>query len=91
MAQKTPVKKTGVKKAPAKKVETKSEVFIRLAEPRVLKVLRAFRILGNCSNRSNYEYTQEQVNKIFDSIGNSYELLVSKFTASKEQQEKFNL
>ena len=44
---------------------TKRERFIRIVEKRVKKILNDFDILGNCSNRSNYEYTDNDVKKIF--------------------------
>jgi len=48
--------------------ETKADRFKRVATRRTLKVLEALRILGNCSNRSEYEYTEEDVRKIFSAI-----------------------
>ena len=83
---------TGVKKAPVKKVvkETKSELFIRLATPRVEKVLKSLRILGNCSNRGNYAYSQEQVDKMFEVITTAVRDTFGKFTKSKQEQESFN-
>ncbi|MEO0067943.1 MAG: hypothetical protein ABIK23_02270 [candidate division WOR-3 bacterium] len=48
--------------------ETKAERFKRVATRRTLKVLEALRILGNCSNRSEYEYTEEDIKKIFNAI-----------------------
>ena len=87
---KIPPKKPGIKKTPVKKVETKSEIFIRLAAPRVQKVLKSFRILGNCSNRTNYEYSAEQIEKMFNKIDEAYVSLVSSFTPSKQEQENFS-
>ena len=45
--------------------ETKRDKFLRLAENRVNKVLDDLRILGHCGNRSNYDYTDEDVRIIF--------------------------
>ncbi len=44
--------------------ESKSSRFKRKAEARVDKITKMLRLLGNCSNKSNYEYTEEQVGKI---------------------------
>ena len=41
--------------------ETKRERFVRLAEARTNKILDMIKLLGNCSSRSNYEYTDEDV------------------------------
>lgn len=46
----------------------KRENFIRLAENRTNKILEMVRLLGNLSNTSNYTYTKEDVNKIFNAI-----------------------
>lgn len=47
--------------------ETKSERFIRIATPRVNKVINALDILSNCAG-ATYEYTEEQVEAMFDAI-----------------------
>ena len=41
--------------------ESKADKFVRLGEYRVNKVIDAIGRLENLSNRTNYEYTQEQV------------------------------
>lgn len=69
--------------------ETKAELFNRLAKLRVEKVLRSLRILGNCSNRSNYSYTQEQIQKIFSTIHTAVDNIAMKFSKSKKEQESF--
>lgn len=51
-----------------KKEETKREKFVRIAENRTNKILATLELLGNCSNINTYEYTQEDVNKIFNAI-----------------------
>ncbi len=48
--------------------ETKSEKFTRLAVPRINKVLNGLDSLGKLSNRSSYEYSDEQVEKMFAAI-----------------------
>lgn len=49
-------------------VETKREKFVRIAEARTNKIISMIQLLGNCSNQSQYEYTQRDVNKIFNAI-----------------------
>ena len=48
--------------------ETKHERFERIAANRTNRIIDTLRLLGNCSNRSNYEYTDEEVKKIFAAI-----------------------
>ena len=45
--------------------ESKADKFVRLGEYRVNKVIDAIGRLENLSNRTNYEYTQEQVEVMF--------------------------
>jgi hypothetical protein len=46
----------------------KTEKFKELAQKRVEKALKDVRLIGNLSNRGSYEYTDEQVGKIFDAL-----------------------
>ena len=52
----------------AKSKETKREKFVRMAEARTIKIISMVRLLGNCSNRLAYEYSEKDVNKIFSAI-----------------------
>lgn len=42
--------------------------FVDLANSRVNKAIKAIHLIGNLSNRSNYDYTEEDVNKIFRAL-----------------------
>lgn len=48
--------------------EPKRERFVRIAEARTNKIINMIQLLGNCSNRGTYEYTKEDVDKIFSTI-----------------------
>lgn len=48
--------------------ETRRIRFKRLAEKRTNEVLEKLRILGNLSNKSSYEYTEAEINKLFKAI-----------------------
>lgn len=67
----------------------KRERFKRLAVNRTNDVLNKIRVLSNCSNRSAYEYTEEEVNKIFSEIEKSVKIAKSKFHYPKNK--KFRL
>ena len=69
--------------------ESKSERFLRLGKTRVQRLLKSIRILGNCSNRGNYEYSQEQVGSMFSHIQVAIDEAYNKFTPSKTEQESF--
>lgn len=66
--------------------ETPKDRFVRLAQLRTQRVLEGIRVLSHCSNPYNYEFTEEQVNKIFDTI--EKELVASRalFKPSKEKK-----
>lgn len=46
----------------------KRERFKRLGAYRTNEVMRKLHILGHCANRSAYQYSEEDVNKIFSAI-----------------------
>ena len=69
--------------------ETKNDRFRRIASKRTNEILEKIRILGNCSNRSSYEYTDEEVNKIFSEIEKQLKLAKAKFLSGK--RDKFKL
>ena len=48
--------------------ESRSDRFVRLAEARVNKLIKMIRLLGNCSMKCNYEFTEEQVSQIFSTL-----------------------
>lgn len=87
-----PKKQTKSKPVISKQIkakESKTDTFIRLAKPRVENVLRTLRILGNCSKRNNYEYTQEQIDKIYATLQEGLNNMINKYTPSKKEQESF--
>lgn len=70
--------------------EEKRERFKRVAENRTNRIIESIRLLGNCSNRSNYEYTEEDMKKIFSAIENELKITKQKYQA-KEKKKKFEL
>lgn len=55
------------------------ERFISLAEARTDKALNAIRLLGNLSNRSNYDYTESDVTQIVRALEAEVKALKTKF------------
>ena len=62
--------------------ETRKERFKRIASKRTNEVLDKIRILGNCANKSSYDYTDEEVNKIFFEIDKQLKLIKARFEYS---------
>jgi len=69
-------------------MNNKRERFIKLAEYRTNEALKRLRILGNCSNRSAYEYSEDEINKIFSVIEKKTKEIKSKFHYPKEKEFK---
>ena len=68
----------------------KIERFKRIAESRTNKIIDQLRLLGNCSNKSNYQYSEEDIKKIFQAIESELKTTKAKFM-SKTENEKFKL
>ena len=51
-------------------MENKKDRFKRIAETRTNKIIEMIRLLGNCSNRNVYDYSDDEVEKIFKVLEN---------------------
>jgi len=69
--------------------ESRKERFQRLATKRVTRILNDIRLLGNLSNRSSYDYSDDEIQKIFTAIESASKHAKSKFTYIK--RVKFQL
>lgn len=70
--------------------ETSRERFKRLATLRTNAILKRLKVLGNCSNRSAYEYIKEDIDKIFSEIEGYAKEIRGKFHYPG-QRRKFKL
>ena len=68
--------------------ENKREKFIRLAESRTNKVLKEIDLIGNLSNKSNYDYTAEDTEKIIRVLKKSINNLENKFSNHTKKEFK---
>lgn len=73
------------------KTETKRDKFVRLAEARTNKILEMLRLLGNCSVKATYEYTDEDIKKIFNTLEKALKNTKNRFLGVEEKEEKFSL
>lgn len=69
----------------------KRENFVRLAEARTNKALALIDLIGNLSNSSSYEYTDEEVDRIFASLLEAVKDNRAKFNKAKKKKRKFVL
>ena len=67
---------------------SKHERFIRVVEKRTNDILDKIRLLGNCSNKRSYQYSDAEVNKIFSEIDRSLRETKALFTKSKTKRFK---
>lgn len=71
--------------------ETKHERFIRIVEARTNKAAEMIRLIGNCSSRSSYDYSDEEVKAIFSFLEKELKNAKSKFTGLDAEELKFTL
>lgn len=64
------------------------EKFVKLASARVSKALKDIQLIGNLSNRSNYDYTDEDVTKIFKALQDEMASCKRKFETARKKDTK---
>ena len=70
--------------------ESKAEKFVRLGEYRVNKVIEAIGRLENLSNRSSYEYTEEQVEAMFSMMEKRLAEVKGRFAPKQTKDNTFS-
>ena len=71
------------------KRETPNDKFRRLASVRTNAILEKLQLLGNLADTRNYQYSDEEVSKIFSAINNKLKDTRGKFKTNN--QRKFSL
>ena len=66
-----------------KNTEDRATRFRRVAERRTGLILHAIRVLGNCSNKSAYQYSDEEIQKIFKAIDEQLKITKARFHRSR--------
>jgi hypothetical protein len=67
------------------KEESKNDRFKRIATRRTNEILQKIRVLGNCANRSSYEYSEDEVEKIFSEINKQLKITKTKFLDGRQE------
>ena len=62
------------------------EKFVRLANKRVSNALKAIQLIGNLSNRSNYDYTEDDAQKILKALQEELAACRKKFELGLKRQ-----
>lgn len=65
----------------------KLENFERLAERRMTEAIKKIRLIGNLSNKNNYDYTETHVKEIISTLENEILILKRKFESDNESKE----
>ena len=76
--------------------ETKHERFCRVVEKRMAQMIDCFEKLGNCSAKVSYEYTEEELQQIYEELDYQMMRLKERFagkrvfslSASEEDEQK---
>lgn len=71
-----------------KNVNIKKDRFKNVAAKRVQKVLDSMESLSRCANRNNYEYSDEDVNKLLKAIKEQMRTLELSFTEKSKSKSK---
>lgn len=70
------------------KNETRRDKFKRLAEARTNKVIDMVELIGNLSNKSSYDYKEEDVAAIFSAIEKAVAESKRKFNLTKPKKKR---
>jgi hypothetical protein len=67
---------------------TKRERFTEVAGSRVQMVIDRIDNLSKCANRRNYEFSQNDIDKMFKAIGDKLKIAKMKFEAELDSNHK---
>lgn len=70
--------------------KTKSDRFHEVATARTNRLLEDLRILSNCSNKNNYEYTEEEALEMFRAIETEIKNVKTMFLPSSHKKATFS-
>lgn len=71
--------------------DSKRARFVKIAENRTNKILDMLRLLANCSNKSNYDYDEDDVKQIFAAIEKEVKATKNAFLGIESKEERFAL
>ena len=60
----------------------KRKKFVELAEARTSKAMQSIRLIGNLANRSNYEYSDDDIGRIARALEQEIKDLKTRFQSS---------
>lgn len=69
----------------------KRDRFVKIAENRTNKIIDMIKLLGNCSNKNNYSYDENDIRQIFSAIEAELKITKSKFQEAQNNKKEFKL
>ena len=69
----------------------KRERFVKIAENRTNKIISMIKLLGNCSNKNNYTYDEDDIRQIFNAIDQELRITKNKFQEAQSNKKEFKL
>ena len=69
-------------------MEDKHEKFIGLAESRTNSAIKSIQLIGNLANRSNYEYSKEEITELFKALEKEIQLAKRSFEWELEKKDR---
>lgn len=66
----------------------KRERFEKVASTRVQKIIDMLNLLQNCANTNNYEYSEKDVDLMFNEINKAYKDAKAAFVSAKNKEAK---
>lgn len=69
----------------------KRKKFEELAEKRVNRAIASIRLVGNLSNKNNYEFEKNDVSKIFSALEKELRSAKVRFTQAEPKKMKFTI
>ena len=68
-------------------VRDKRAKFIELAEKRVSRAMKDLRLIGNLSNRSAYDFSEDDVRKIFRTLQKELDIAKGRFSKGGQRED----
>lgn len=62
-------------------MRNKRAKFVELANNRVTRAIKDMRLIGNLSNRTNYDYNDEDVRRILKALQKEIEIIRTRFSS----------
>jgi hypothetical protein len=91
MAKKKPTETAADATSTPKSTETKADKFVRLANRRVPRALKAIRAISNLAGRNTYDFSDEQAGQVVTVLIDAVNKMHERFKGSVAREPDFRL